>query len=603
LPPTRSNGVKIKVPEQSFQILTCLLEHPGEVVTRKELEEKLWPDGTFVDFEHSLNAAVKRLREALHDSADTPRFVETIPRRGYRFICPVEGLETQRRHWVWVVGLATLAVVTLLLALNVGGMRDRLLGRPLPGEITSIAVLPLENLSGDPEQEYFADGMHEALITELGKVKALRVISRQSVMQFKGSKEPLGEIAGELGVDALVEGAVVREGDRVRVTAQVVRASPEQHLWAESYERDLRGIVALQGEVARAIVGEIRVELTPQEQTRLAGARPVDAAAYEAYLKGRYHWSRITEEGHWKSIDYFQQAIERDPDYAPAYAGLAQSYFFLSQLRPPGEMLPRVEAAAAKALELDDALAEAHALRATVAVLEWDWAGAEDGYRRALELNPNEALVHLYYAQFLNTVGRHQEALVERERAEQLDPLSPFISANVIAGLSLLGRNDEALEQAQKALELEPNFWLTHILLGNVYQRKGMHAEAILAYQRAASLGGGGYPWPLARLAHIYGINGRKREALEALQQLKEISKQQYVEPAFLAYAYAGIGEKEEAFRVLEKAYEEKELDPFWFAAGFFDLLRDDPRFQELLRGMNFPAQKTAQAPPNPLDD
>jgi TolB-like protein/Flp pilus assembly protein TadD len=503
-----------------------------------------------------------------------------------------------RRLAVAAVGVVALAA--LLVGLNVGGLRDRLLGGPT--QITSIAVLPLENLSGDAEQQYFVDGIHEELTATLAQIGSLRVISRSSAMRYQETDKPLQEIAQELGVEAVVEGSVRRAGNQVRVTVQLIKADTDEHLFAENYQRELRDILFLQSEIAQAISRQVQVTLSPQEQTRLANARPVDPEAYEAYLKGRYHWSRITEEGHWKSIDYFQQAIERDPDYAPAYAGLAQSYFFLSQLRPPGEMLPRVESAAAKALELDDTLAEAHAMRAKVSEKEWDWARAEDGYQRALELNPNEALVHLYHAQFLGTVGRHQESLAEVKRAEQLDPLSPFISANLIARFSIAGQPDQALEQAQEALELNPDFWLTHMILGIVYKREGMYAEAIQAYQKAASLGGG-YPWPLAHLAHVYGITGRKREALEALQQFKEIAQQQYVEPAFLAYAYAGIGEKEEAFRVLEKAYEDKELSPFWFETGNFDLLRDDPRFQELLRGMNFPAQKTAQAPPNPLDD
>jgi TolB-like protein/DNA-binding winged helix-turn-helix (wHTH) protein len=379
------NGVKVKVPEQSFQILTCLLEHPGQVVTRKQLEEELWPDGTVVDYEHSLNAAVKRLREALGDSADNPQFVETIPRRGYRFIYLVEGHEAKRRRWMWAVSLVTLPVVlALLLALNVGSLRDRLLGRPLPGEITSIAVLPLDNLSGDPEQEYFADGMTEALLTELGKISALRVISRQSVIQFKDSEKSLPEIARELNVDAAIEGSAVREGDRIRITIQLIRAEPEQHLWAESYERDFTSTLGLQGEMARAVARQVRAAVTPEEEARLASAYPVNPEAHTAYLKGRYFWNKRTPAGFEKAVEYFQQAIERDPGWARAYVGLADAYFLMDK----NEL---ALTAAKKALELDDQLGEVHLALAGLPGLH---CSAEDGYKRAIALNPSYATAH-----------------------------------------------------------------------------------------------------------------------------------------------------------------------------------------------------------------
>ncbi|MCH8947330.1 MAG: winged helix-turn-helix domain-containing protein [Acidobacteria bacterium] len=333
----RKNGVKVKLQEQPFQILNLLLERPGKVVTREEIQKKLWPADTFVDFEHSLNAAVKRLREALGDSADNPRFVETLPRRGYRFIYPVEGRPSTalgikgqagldgrrigRRAWLAALGLLALAAVVV--GLNVGGLRDKLLGRPAPGAITSIAVLPLANLSGDPEQDYFVDGMTETLITELSKIGALTVISRQSVMQFKGTDKPLPEIARELNVDAVVVGSALHIGERVRITVQLIEAASDRNLWAENYDRELRDILALHSEVARAIAREIKITLTPQEQVQLGRAQPVDPETYQLYLKGNFQLTRLSQTGFRKAVEHYQQAIEKDPAYAPAYAGPA----------------------------------------------------------------------------------------------------------------------------------------------------------------------------------------------------------------------------------------------------------------------------------------
>ncbi len=589
----RKRRRKIRLQEKPFQVLAALLQRPGEVVTREELREKLWPAETFVEFDDNINTAISRVREALGDTAEHPRFVETLPRHGYRFIAAVESADGPSRpaaglRLVWIAGLTFVALVAALVGLNVGGLRQRLLGGAAPGEITSIAVLPLENLSGDPEQDYFADGMTEALITELGKISALRVISRQSVMQFKGTQKPVPEIARQLNVDAVVEGAVVRDGDRVRITAQLIAAAPERHLWAQSYERNLSDIVALQGEVARAIASEIKVAVTPEEEARLARARPVNPEAYEAYLKGRYHWSKVTEEGLWKSINYFQQAIGKDPDYALAYAGLAQSYNFLGQLLPPREIMPKARAAVTKALELDDTLAEAHTQLAIIKRADWDWAGAEKEYHRALELNPNNAELRVSYAQFLNTVGRHQEALAEVKRAQQLDPLSLHISANVVERFRILGQYDQALEASQVALELAPNFWLTHHILGYVYLGKEMNEEAIAVFQKAVGIGH--YDWPLASLGYTYGLTGRKREALRILSQLKELSKQRYISPVWIAHTYVGLGQKDQALQLLQEAYETRELEAYWLVVpGFFDPLHSDPRFQDLLRRMNFP--------------
>jgi len=613
----RRNGSKVKLQEQPFQLLVMLLEHPGEVVTREEIQQKLWPSDTFVDFEHSINAAVKRLREALDDSADNPRFVETLHRRGYRFIAPVDvgaihelplpitgpraiHESPLRRRWVVAVaGGVVVAVVAVLFALNVAGLRKRLAAivvgaqhaAPLP-KIESIAVLPLENLSHDPEQEYFADGMTDALITNLGKIRALRVISRTTAMHFKGTKKTLPEIARELNVDAVVEGSVLRSGNRVRVTANLLHAPTDRHLWANSYESELRDVLVLQGEVARAIAEEVRIKLTPEEQARLTPTRPVNPEAFEAYLRGRYFWNRRTEEALKKGIEFFGQALEKDPAYALAYAGLADSYCVLGDYSflPPKEAIPRAKAGATKALELDETSAEAHTSLAFVKHrYEWDWLGAEREFKRAIELNPNYATAHHWYSDYLEQMGRHDEAITEIKRAQQLDPLSLIINAVVGRRFRSARRYDEAVEQLRKTLEMDPNFAVAHWLLGDAYEQKGKYESAIAEYQKGRSASGGSV-YLVAALGHVYAAAGNRREALKILGELKELSKRTYVSPLSIGSIYNALGDKDQALEWLEKAYQDR-------AAGMTDLkldpmpdpLRSDPRFQNLLRRMNFP--------------
>ena len=443
----RKNGLKVRLQEQPFAVLAMLLERPGEVVTREELQKKLWTSDTFVDFDTGINTSIKKIREALGDSADNPRFVETLPRRGYRFIAPVEGerkegLDTlkgfawpRRKIAVGVAGASLLIVLAVAVGLRVGGVWKRIFGGPAPGEIQSLAVLPLENLSGDPEQEFFVDGMTEALIADLGKIGALRVISRRSVMRYKGSDKPLPEIARELNVDALVEGSVLRSGNRVRITAQLIGAVPERHLWANHYDRELRDVLALHSEVARAIAEEIKVAVTPEEKARLASTRPVNPEAHEAYLKGQYFLNKHTGEDLQRAIKFAPQAIEIDPGYAPAYALLASSYYEGGWWGAIAVSEARAKAmpAAMKALEIDDTLAEAHvALGSILMVIHWDWAGAEREFKRAIELNPNSALAHGEYSWYLIAIGRSGKALREAQRAQELDPLS--IEGNTIVG-------------------------------------------------------------------------------------------------------------------------------------------------------------------------
>ncbi len=621
----RKHGLRIKLQEQPFEILAILLQNPGELVLREDLRQRLWPADTFVDFDHSLNRAINKLRDALGDSAENPRFVETLPRRGYRFIAPVnetapgaghtspplhpvsataepavvsvEKLRAEVRaafgvhRWrkIALVAIAFGAILALLVVLNTGGWRQRLWEPSGPKPIQSIAVLPLENLSGDPTQEYFVDGMTEALITDLAQISALRVISRTSVMRYKGTKKSLPEIARELNVDAVVEGAVVQSGGRVRISGQLLHAATDRHLWAKSYERDLSNVVALQGEVARDIAHEIRVKLTPQEQGRLSSAHAVVPEAHEAYLKGRYYWNKRTPEGIKKALEYFQQAVEKDPGYALAYAGLADAYTVLSfnSDTPPGESYPRAKAAASKALEIDDTLAEAHAsLGFTLRNYDWDWPGAEREFQRAIQLSPNYAWARQGYAGYLSLLGRHTEALTEAKRAQAQDPLSLIIT-------SLLGRYyyharqyDQAIEQCRKALEIDPNFWVAHLFLGKAYERKALYEEAIAEFQKAGSV----TIEASTDIGYVYAVSGHRHEALKVLDKLTQLSKRRYVPSYHIARIYAGLGEKDEAFAWLEKAYAQRDGWLNWLRVDpTLDSLRSDPRFTSLLRRVGLP--------------
>jgi len=477
-------------------------------------------------------------------------------------------------------------LLTVVVGLNIGRWREQLLGGASPGRIKSLAVLPLENLSGDPEQEYFADGMTEALIANLGKIGALQVRSRTSVMQYKDVKKLLPEIARELNVDAVVEGSVVRVAEQVRITAQLIHAPTDTHLWVDSYERDMGDVLALQREVARAIAREIKVALTPTEEMRVSGARRVNPETYEAYLKGMFHMNKLTPEGTEKGLDYLRQAIEKDPADPLAYAGLALGYAIMGHdTRPPPDALPRAKAAALKALELDDTLAEAHEALAEVRIYyDWDLAGAERSFHRALELNPNLAVAHGQYAWFLTLFGRWDEALAEQKRAQELDPLAPVYSAWLGWMYLWLERYEDAMVEARKSLELDPDFPLGHYVMGTAYAEKGMYEEAIAAHKKAGAASPG-WGWGLGV---TYALAGRNDEARMVLDELE---KEVYQWDTWgLAEIYATLGDKDGAFRWLEAAYEQRHSYIPWlneFPA--FEPLRDDPRFGDLLRRLNLP--------------
>ena len=550
-------GVKVPLQEQPLQILQILLEQPGKVMTREELRKRIWRSDTFVDFDHGIYNAIKRLREALGDTAETPHYIETLPRRGYRFIGAVSTGSQARSE-----------------------------------PIRSLAVLPLENLSGDPEQEYFADGLTESLITSLARIGALRVVSRTTAMHYKRVHRPLREIARELQVDGIVEGAVLRSGDRVRISAQLIDARNDTHIWAESYERDLRDVLGLQAEVTQAIARQVQVTLTPEEQAHFAQVQSVHPQAYEAYLKGRYHANQRSGEELAKAGQCFQEAIAKDPAYAAAYAGLADSlasfgtWCFVS----PHEGCGKAKGFALRALEMEPGLAEAHASLAWInAWYDFDFAAAEREFERSLELNPRYPLAHYWFGFFLGLMGRYEEGYTEFKRAIRLDPLSAVIRWGLGFMFWCSRRYDEAIESLGKAIELNPRFAGAHGVLGWAYQCKSLYEQAIAAGRKAAEISPG-VPTFLFGLAEAHARAGHRDEVHRILEQLRTLSKQRCVTPYGLARVYAALGEGDEALDLLETAYQERASWMIFLKTDpHLDGLRSDQRFQHLLRRINFP--------------
>ncbi len=460
-------------------------------------------------------------------------------------------------------------------------------------EAGSVAVLPLDNLSGDPEQEYFADGMTDALIADLAKIGGLKVISRTSAMQYKGARKPLREIAAALGVGAVVEGSVLRSGRRVRITAQLINAATDRHLWAETYERDLGDILDLQGEVARAIAGKILVKLTPRERSRLGGAGPVNPQAHEAYLRGRYFWHQRTPESVRKGLECFRRAVTADPSYARAWAGIADSYIvdggrYLSV--PPDVAYSRAREAADKAVELDDELAEAHtSLAAVLTDYDWDWSGADREYRRALELNPSYVTAHSWYAEQLSRMGRHEEAIREAETARELDPLA--LAANmIVAWIQFFGRRyEKAVEEARKTLELDPDYATAHRILGWAYEETGGLEQAIAAHLKASELSQGA-PSFRGQLGRAYALAGRHQEAREILDELMETAERTPVSSFDVCLLHLALGDADRAIEWLNRAFDEhSDHLPYLKVNPRIDALRSDPRFQALIGRMGFP--------------
>ena len=493
-----------------------------------------------------------------------------------------------RKALTGALGCALLAAI--LVGLNVGGSRDRLIGRGHALEIRSLAVLPLENLSRDPDQEYFADGMTDAVITDLAKIGALRVISRTSVMRYKRSQKSLPEIAKELNVDAVMEGSIERSGNNVRINAQLIQAATDQHLWAESYERDLHDVLRVQEEIARSIAREVQIQLTPQEQALLTKARPVDPEAYELYLRGRYFWSKRNQESNKKAVELFHQAIDKDPGYPFPYSGLADCYilfaisFDVGSLSP-GEAIPQAKAAAEKAIQLDDTLADGHnSLAYTKLLYDWDWLGSEAEFKRALQLNPGYANAHHWFAHFLLASGRQEEALAESKRALDLDQLSPIINVHLAWHYIYTRQYDRALDQLHKTLELDPNYSLANWYLGWVYEQLGNYPEALQSMRKAQAL----LPSNTALVAdigHVYATSGDSNAAMKVLAQLKEAAKRTYVNPFELALIYLALGKRSEALQWLDKAYRERsDMLIYLNVDPRLDGIRSDPHFVDLAR-------------------
>ena len=622
----RKAGLRIRVQQQPLKLLEILLEHPGEVVTREQLRSRVWPNESFGDFDQALNIAIGKLRSALGDSAENPRFIETLPKRGYRFIAEVSVLDagarpkrpessagdlpwsqekttepghklqdtglavaSQRRLWPtrWII--LALALIVSLSILSASRFRSR---APAPTGIRSLAVLPLENLSGDASQNYFADGMTDELITDLAQISALRVISRTSVMAYKGARKTLPQIARELNVDAVIEGTVLRSGDQVRITAQLIEASTDKHLWSQSYEGELRDTLALQNRVASAIADQIRISLTPQEQAALKNVKVVNPEAYESYLKGRYFWNKRTADGLKVALAYFTQAIEEDPKYAQAYSGLADTYTLLGDwqyaVMTPKEALPKAKAAALKALELDSGLGEAHtSLAVCLDGFDWDFDTAEKEFQRAIELNPGYATAHHWYAWHLSHIGQNKEAIAEMRKAEDLDPLSLIIKTELAELLVLAHSYDESIRQSRKTIEMDPNFALAHNQLGQAYFQKQMYEPAIAELEKSVQLSGGS-PACIANLARAYAASGRRSEAEMLLSDLKKRSSPSASLASQIAIVYAALGDRDQAMAWLEKGYEER-FNPGVLLRPGLDPLRSDPRFQDLLHRVGLP--------------
>jgi len=612
----RKNGLRIRLQQQPFQVLAMLLEHPGELVGREEIQKRLWPADTFVDFDHGLNKAINKIREALGDSAESPRFVETVARRGYRFLAEVRvsdatpfrtavsratqpdpALEVLDQpvlaskpptvqHFLRPMAWKTLAFVLISLAASLAIWRLHPWNRP-SSVIRSLAVLPLESLSSDASQDYFADGMTDELISDLGQIRALRVISRTSVMTYKHARKPLPQIARELQVDAVVEGTVLRSGDRVRITAQLIEASTDKHLWSQSYEGELRDTLALQNKVARAIADQIRINLNPQEQAALNRVTVVNPEAQESYLKGRYFWNKRTADGLSKAIDYFNEAIARKPDYAQAYAGLADSYALAGDwkygLLAPREAYPKAKAAATKAIALDGTLGEAHiSLAFCLDNFEWDSDSAGREFTRGIELGPGYATGHEWYGWHLAALGRHAEAIAEVEKAANLDPLSPSIGADLAEEFLVAHRFDEAIKQSRNTIILDPFFAPVHYVLGQALVQKHNYNEAIAELQKATELSEGSTAFT-ANLAYAYAVSGRRTEAVKILDDLKNRPQNGFSNAPEIALVYVGLDQKDQAMSWLEKAFEER-FSPWVLMRPAFDPLRSDQRFQDLRR-------------------
>jgi TolB-like protein/DNA-binding winged helix-turn-helix (wHTH) protein/Tfp pilus assembly protein PilF len=625
----------LKLERIPLEILILLLEHRGEIVNRDEIVARVWGNDVFLDTDNSIRGAIRKVRRALKDDPETPRFIQTVTGRGYRFIAPiispeeehtteppkpeaavvstvtqsfvsepertagqVPGTETARgqvhrraRTWLFV-GLASLAVVSILSLLAFWGWR----GSRAPTVFqrkTVLAVLPFDNLSRDPDQEFFSEGLTEEMIAQVGKLNRdrLKVVARSSVAKYKGSMLTAKEIGRELNADYLVQGSVRRSSDRVRITIQLIQARDQTDVWTESYDRELKDVLAVQDSVVRSIASEIHIALTEEQEKRLAAPRQISPEAYEAYLKGRYYWNKRTGESMQKAEQYFEQAIDNDPTYAAAYSGLADCNSGLTWhgFKSPAEALPKAYAAARKALEINPESAEAHASLGLAMTHSWDWTGAEAEFRRALQLDPQYANAHHWYGDYLSIRGRHGEALAEAKHALELDPLNLMISTWVGLRYYMARDYSRAIDQNRNSVELDPNFAAAHLLLGEDYLGAGLHSEAVNELKKAANLSGDS-PLYIAQVAVALAVEGRSGDAFRIAHDLEAISRKRYVSPYGLAQIYAASNKKEDTFKWLQAAYDDHAAWMGYLTVDpIFDRYRSDERFKDLLRRVGLP--------------
>jgi len=608
----RKQGIRIRLEGQPVVILAMLLERPSELVTREDLQKKLWPSDTFVDFEQSLNAAIRRLRLALDDSAESPRYVETLARRGYRWVAPMRtsagvSVDTApvpepkiRRRWgrraAWLVLATGTAVAAIFFASSL--LRSRL----GTGKVM-LAVLPFQNLSDDAQQEYFADGMTEEMITQLGGLNPQRlgVIARTSAMRYKASHKDAAQVARELGVNYLLEGSVRRQGPRIRVTAQLIQASDQTHVWADRYDSDVSDILKVQSEVARAIASQIRLRLTREAEQRLSSTPRVNTQAHEAYLQGQQAWNLRSKEGIGRSIEEFQHAIEIDPSYATAFAALARAYALspVTGSMTAAEAMPKARDAAARSIALDDSLAESHSVMGFIkAHYEYDWPAAGREFQQALKLNPSDSFAHLFYSNsYLSPLGRHDDAIAEMKKAIELDPFAPRIQSFLGRTYIWARRYDDALDQLQKTTQMFPSFAIDHQRLATLYAYRGEFDKAITEEMRTRILAGED-PRTVLKLEDSLRKAFAARGPRGYWEKLLELSRRSHNPPEAytttdgLAILYARLGEKEKALDALEQAYRERQLHMTEIGVEpTFDALRSEPRFQNLLHQVGLVAE------------
>ncbi|MFB3923015.1 MAG: winged helix-turn-helix domain-containing tetratricopeptide repeat protein [Terriglobia bacterium] len=644
----RKAGSLVRLPPQPFKILALLASRPGQLLSREEIQKEIWGDDTFVDFEQGLNFAIKKIRDALGDDAESPRYLQTLPRRGYRFIASVEttpppaavasvandgqaaapekapaphepeasaeagtaqpaqlepapilaqepsaGAEAlpheqpmskPSRRLGWVVPVIAVAgALTLLVGLNVGGLKERLGLKPASPRIESIAVLPFVNASGDPDSEYLADGLTEGLINRLSEIPKLTVMSRGSVLRYKGQEPGPQAVARDLRVHAVLAGRVVRRGDDIRISTELIDARDGRHVWGEQYHRRLGELIEINGEMAGAISRQLRLTLTPQAERSLGKRHTASAEAYQEYLRGVTLLGSYRPGGAAAAIKYLREATVIDPQFALAYASLATAYVQASQ---PAEARPPAE----KALALDDSLGEAHRALAMIKCwLDWDWAGCEREFQRAIELNPNDSHAHHYYSHFLQGRRRFDESMVQSLRALELDPLSPALNTHLGTEYLATEKYDLAIERLERAIELDPNFSSAHQFLGEAYIGKGMTKEAVAEFLKEAALTGE-TPENVAELQHAFENSGLKGYRLKKLELAKARWQKSHDNQRTIASLYAALDQKDQALAWLEKGFEERAVWLMWLESDpAFAPVRSDPRFQDLLRRMNFP--------------